>query len=196
MDERLIDALIETWFGPTGVPSASHQEMWWRKDPSFDASLGQRFGADIDRAAAGDLDDWATTPRGALALVLLLDQLPRNVFRDTPRSFATDEKARGVCGAALAAGHDAHLPLHQRAFLAMPFMHSESLADQDAGIGYFDSLVARAEQPDDVKGFADFGRQHRNIVARFGRFPHRNVILGRPSTEEELAFLKTPGSSF
>ncbi len=175
-------ALLDFWFAPETRP------FWFRKDAAFDARLGERFGALREAAAAGDLDDWAQTPEGALALVVALDQLPRNLLRDDPRAFATDAKALAVAEAAIERGLDRRLPDDQRGMLYMPFMHSESRAAHERSIELF-ADPAFANQ-------LDYAQRHKAIIDRFGRYPHRNAILGRASTPEEVAFLKTPGSGF
>ena len=192
------EEILDAWLGPGEVPSAQTRERWWRKDPAFDAMLRERFGALLDEGARGELDGWARTPRGALALVVLLDQLSRNIHRSTPRAFAQDHAALGVAREALAHGRDAALPIHHRSWLYMPLMHAEDVEQQRECVRRFEQLAAAAP-PAERAGFAegaDFARQHLAIVERFGRFPHRNAILGRETTPEEAAFLEQPGSSF
>lgn len=161
---------------------------WFRKDPAFDAEIHARFGALHAAIEAGEHEAWRTTPRGALAYVIALDQFARNMFRGTPRSFASDPRALAAATAAIARGDAAALTPPERVFLYMPLMHSEDLADQDRCVALFAAL-----------GIAEnlaFAEAHRAVIRRFGRFPHRNAILGRPSTPEEIAFLAEPGSSF
>lgn len=175
--------VLDFWF------SDRVSAKWWVKDPDFDAEVEARLGDLHREAVAGALDEWAATAEGALALVLLLDQVPRNIHRGTPDAFACDAKARATTKAAIDAGHDRSLgEPSQRLFLYMPLEHSESLADQERSV----ALMASLDNPH----WHDFAVRHRDIVARFGRFPHRNAILGRESTAEELAFLEKPGSSF
>jgi uncharacterized protein (DUF924 family) len=171
------DALIDFWVeaGP---------KRWFKRDDAFDARFRERFLALHERAARGDLGDWLDTPRGALALALLLDQLPRNAFRDTPRMYATDGEARRIARIALDRGFDQRLPEDLRNFLYLPFMHSEHLADHDV------SVAKTAALPGDPHRYAV---HHRDIVARFGRFPHRNAVLGRASTPEEERFIAEGG---
>lgn len=157
---------------------------WFTKDAAFDARFRDTFVAAHEAAAAGALDAWATTPTGALALLLLLDQFPRNSFRRTTRMYATDPKARTVAAAAVDAGLDLQVSDDLRLFFYLPFAHSESLADQER------SLALHATLP--PPGI-DHARRHHGIVARFGRFPHRNAILGRSTTAEEQAFLDGGG---
>jgi len=187
-------AVLHFWFGAPG--SALHGQRrpeWWQKDPAFDADIRSRFGELIERALRGELADWRARADSALAQVLVLDQLTRNAFRDTPRAFAGDERAFAAARAMVDSGQDEALPPVPRAFVYMPFEHSESLAAQDEGVALFERLAALSpEHAEQV----DYARRHRAIIARFGRFPHRNRILGRVSTPEEKAFLLQPGSSF
>lgn len=174
--------VISFWF------SEEAKAKWFEPDDAFDNLLRERFGAASEEAQFGVFDGWADSAEGALALVLLLDQMPRNIHRGTRKAFTGDEKALAVAGEALAKGLDAPLTPDQRNFLFMPFMHSERLEDQERGLVLFE----RKNSGDGLK----FMRLHRDIVARFGRFPHRNAVLGRKSTPEELAFLQQPGSRF
>jgi len=191
-------AVLEFWFGLPGDPGHGRfQDRWFAKSDEFDAEIRRRFLADVEAAAAGALDAWAATPAGALALLILLDQFPRNLFRGTPRAYAADARARAVAAAAIAAGHDCSYPSCGRVFAYLPFGHSEALADQDRAVALFESIP---EGPDfDVEARAGSIRsahRHREIIARFGRFPHRNAALGRETTPEEAAFLREPNSSF
>ena len=158
---------------------------WFNRDDAFDAMLRERFGEAQAAAARGLLDSWQATPEGALALVLLLDQVPRNIHRSTPAAFATDPAARRVAAASLERGDDARVAPELRSFFYLPFMHSEELADQKRCVALYQAL-----------GNADslrYAEEHHDIVARFGRFPHRNRILGRETTEEEQAYLEAGG---
>lgn len=176
--------VLKFWFGedPEIV-----RPTWFQRDDTFDAEIVARFKSVFEAAASGTLDEMAETPLGCLALVVVLDQFPRNMFRDDPRAFATDGKALGLSRAALARGFDEALRVLQRQFLFMPFQHSEVLEDQRRSIELFASI-----SPETL----DFARRHLDIIERFGRFPHRNAVLGRKSTAEELAFLQEPSSSF
>lgn len=167
--------LMAFWFAPQTAA------RWFDATSGFDADVATRFRLTYEMAAVGRLADWAKTPRGALALVIALDQIPRNLFRDSAQAFATDNLACRVAKAAIAQGFAAGLTTPERKFLYMPFMHSEQLADQDEGMRLFASL----DDPETL----DFMRRHRNLIARFGRFPHRNHLLGRRSTPEEQAAL-------
>ena len=175
-----MDAVLDFWF--------SHSDRWWDKDPAFDAEIRDRFGALHAEIEAGEHEAWRATPRGALAYVIVLDQFSRNMFRDTPRMFASDRQALGAAREALARGDAQALGPDERSFLYMPLMHSEDLADQERCVELFRELGNAYS--------LDFAEQHLAIIRRFGRFPHRNQILGRASTPEEREFLTQPNSSF
>lgn len=162
--------------------------LWWRKDDAFDALLRERFGACHAAAARGELWRWRDTPPGRLAEVIVLDQFSRNIHRDTPGAFAQDGMALVLAQELIAGGGDRSLAARERGVLYLPFMHSESLAMQDESVRLYSEPA--------LAGQLDFAIRHRDIIARFGRFPHRNAILGRVSADEELAFLAQPGSSF
>jgi uncharacterized protein (DUF924 family) len=191
-DRAAIVALLDFWFA-AGTPEADQpRDIWWESDAGFDAELRRRFGALHERAERAELEPWLTEPQGALALVILLDQLSRNFHRGTPRAFASDPLARAATERALALGHDARLPPVRRRFLYMPLMHSEHLGDQQRCV----ALIEAVTEPSDAAETAASARRHAEIVARFGRFPHRNAALGRATTEEEALFLAQPNSSF
>jgi len=158
--------------------------LWFAKDDAFDKRFRERFLLDHEAAARGELANWQATPEGALALVILLDQFPRNAFRGTPRMYGTDASARRVASLSLAAGYDRTFPVPLRKFFVLPFAHSEELADQERAVA-----LARRLGADDLA----HAEHHRDIVRRFGRFPHRNAILGRPSTKEETDYLDHGG---
>jgi uncharacterized protein (DUF924 family) len=187
-------AVLAFWYEPddAGRWRTTAREQWFRKDPAFDAAIRQRFGGLIARALAGGLGEWCTQPRGALARVLVLDQFTRNAFRDTPDAFAGDDRALATAKAALAQGFDRALAPVERWFLYMPFEHSESLDDQARAVALFEALAADTGLDEPL----EWARKHEAVIRRFGRFPHRNAILGRETTPEEAAFLQTPGSSF
>lgn len=185
--------VLEFWFGPLGHPErGSPRKAWFEKNVGFDEEIGRRFGARLDAAASGQLDGLAAFPDGALALCVLLDQFPRNLFRGQARAFAYDAKARDVARGAIERGFDLVLSPVERVFLYLPFEHSEDLADQKRAVTLFQSLPAMPGR----REYLDYAVRHRDVIARFGRFPHRNAALGRPSTPEEAAFLEQPGSSF
>lgn len=181
--------LLRFWFGPEPVSRAE----WFRKDPAFDEAIRQRFGATLERALAGELDGWAATPEGTLALLVLLDQFPRNLFRGQARAFAGDARALALAREAVARGDDRSLHPVQRPFVYLPFEHAEDRAAQDESIRLFTALAAESPAHADTLHWA---HRHREVILRFGRYPHRNAALGRASTPEELAFLAEPGSSF
>jgi uncharacterized protein (DUF924 family) len=179
-------ALLDFWFGkPEDLERHHHRQLWFRSTPEFDAAVREGFAADHDAAVAGKLADWETEPLTALALVMLLDQVPRNIFRSTPRAFASDPLALATTLRAMERGFDQAVPAAWRLFFYLPFEHSEVLAHQQRGL---DLLLALPPIPG-RRMDGHMTRLHFEIIERFGRFPHRNVILGRTSTEEELAFL-------
>lgn len=173
------EALLAFWFEETGP------KRWFAHDRVLDEEIDARFSALYAEAAAGRCDDWAESADGALALVILLDQFSRNLFRDDPRAFAMDAKALGVAESALEHGFDQATPPERRPFLYMPFMHSEDLADQRRSVALFAALEGG-------EGWLGYARSHMRIIERFGRFPHRNEMLGRVDTPEEAAWLDSP----
>ena len=190
MDGKLPDrakALLDAWFGPPGDPERErHRDVWFKGTPEFDASLRNAFLADYEAAARGALRSWEALPESALALVLLLDQIPRNIFRGSPRTYATDAAARAVADRALESGFNQTVPLVWRRFFYMPYHHSEHLADQRRSVALFDALPGKRDRRASLRRY---GRPYVEVIERFGRFPHRNAILGRESTPEEVAFL-------
>jgi uncharacterized protein (DUF924 family) len=162
-------------------------DRWFNKDDAFDAEIKRRFLATHEAAAAGKLATWESNAEGALALLILLDQFPRNMFRGSDRAFATEPQARAVTAAALLRGFDAQVPANMRTFFYLPFEHSEDMADQERGI----ALYTAAGDADGLK----WAKVHHDIIRRFGRFPHRNAVLGRATTAEEQAFLDEGGFS-
>jgi uncharacterized protein (DUF924 family) len=198
-DDAAIESIHRFWFGddPKG-PSKDVIGRWFKKDPAFDESIRSEFAALMERALDDELDAWQTSARGALALIVLLDQFPRNAYRGTPRSFAYDEKARSVARRALTSKFDLEVSPAVSVFFYLPFEHSEDADDQRLCV---ERLSARAEGTSGdtrmlLDNYIGYAEKHQAIVARFGRFPHRNVILGRTSTAEEIAFLQEEGSSF
>jgi uncharacterized protein (DUF924 family) len=190
-----VQAILKFWFGDSPQESSYEQrrQLWFRKRPEFDAEIRQRFADVYEQAATGALDAWQQAPLSCLALIIVLDQFPRNMFRDTPQAFATDAKALDVAQRAVAQGFDQQLRPLQRIFLYLPFEHSENLAHQHQSVELTRQLSAEAPALADV---FDYAVRHQDVIERFGRFPHRNRILGRESTPEEIEFLKQPGSSF
>ncbi len=163
-------------------------EQWFKKNEDFDQMIEKSFSSAIEDAIEGKLDSWEETETGCLALIILLDQFTRNVFRDTPRAFAGDERALALSQTCRDKGYLNNPDINRRQFMLMPMMHSEDIAVQEASLPLFKELGS-------AEGY-EYAVKHRDVIAHFGRFPHRNVILGRQSTNEELEFLKQPGSSF
>ena len=167
--------IIDFWFAP------ENRDFWFRSTPEMDAWLKQRFEKTWHAASTGLLDDWRETPEGCLALAIVLDQFPLNMFRGRPESFATESRAIDVTRHAIDNGFDEKLPPQHRVFLYMPLMHSENLADQDLSVALFEA----AGLEDNLR----FARHHRELIRRFGRFPYRNAILGRDSSKSEQEYL-------
>jgi uncharacterized protein (DUF924 family) len=188
------DDVLVFWFGEPRSPEYGRPlEKWFRKDEAFDRQIAARFGALIEGALAGALESWAREPASALAQIIVLDQFTRNVFRDSPRAFSGDARALAAARALVASGGDATLLPVQRSLAYLPFEHAEDLQAQNEGVALFTELAASDPQMNDA---LDWARRHQVVIARFGRFPHRNAVLGRTSTPEELAFLQQPGSRF
>ena len=200
-DRMTIDTFLDFWFGTDpddAVVAQAQASLWWSKNKLTDDEIRSRFEDRVRAAAQGELDPWAATARGRLALILLLDQLPRNIYRETAQAFRHDGKALALSLEGLDLGKDRQLRPIQRVFFYLPLEHSECLAHQERSLACFSDLVATvpAEQKSIFEEYLNFAVRHRDIIARFGRFPHRNKILGRASTAEESAFLAEPGSSF
>lgn len=195
------ERVLAFWFGAAGsaaTVAARQRGLWFGKSPDNDRAVAERFTDTLKLAGAGGLDHWTVTARGRLALVIVLDQFPHHIHRDQPQAFATDAPALALSLAALASGEDRRLAPIERVFLYLPLEHAEALDLQERSVALYQALAREAdagERPlfDD---FLDYARQHRDVVARFGRFPHRNAVLGRVSTPEEVEFLKQPGSRF
>jgi uncharacterized protein (DUF924 family) len=176
------EAVLQFWFVEL------EPRDWWRKDPELDQRIASRFGTLLEAAASGALAEWRTTARGRLAEIIVLDQFTRNIHRGSAEAFANDALALRLAEEAVAAGADLELPVEERRFVYMPYMHSESAAVHETAMRLFAT-------PGLEKNL-DFERRHKAVIDRFGRFPHRNALLGRESTAEEIEFLKQPGSSF
>jgi uncharacterized protein (DUF924 family) len=191
---QLTRAVLDFWFLPPDHPGhGAYRPEWFHKDEAFDAIIRERFGADVEAAlkhAPGTGSDEAL-----LAHILLLDQFTRNIFRDTPRAFAGDAQALSLATTLVATGRDKNLSPFLRWFAYLPFEHSESLLEQERAVALFAGL-RREMQLEAFDSAYDYALRHREVIARFGRFPHRNAILGRESTTEEAGFLGQPGSSF
>jgi uncharacterized protein (DUF924 family) len=189
MSDYRPEDVLAFWFGE-GAEYGKRRKQWFEKDVTFDAEIGRRFSALYERLRASG--EWLAPARPCLAHIIVLDQFPRNMFRGTPRAFATDPLALQAARHAIDAGYDRDLLPVERLFVYLPFEHSERLEDQERACALCEPLGAFPET-DDVPRYA---YAHRDIIRRYGRFPHRNSILGRSSTPEELEFLKQPGSSF
>src|SRR3990167_11003140 len=193
--------LLDWWFGSgtTAVEvAAARSALWFGKQDSQDVDARERFAGLVEQALAGELADWADSPQGWLALILLLDQLPRMIFRDSPRAFAGDDLARQLVLAGLDEEQEEALAPLQRVFVYLVLEHAEDLLLQDEAVRRFTRLLSVAAPAERAlyADYLDYAERHRQVIVRFARFPHRNAVLGRPSTAEELAFLREPGSRF
>ncbi len=189
MQDPRAQEVLDFWFGEHDETRA----VWFKKDAAFDAQITERFGALVEDALAGGLDDWDRQPSGALARILLLDQFTRNIFRGTAHAFAGDAQALRIARALVASGQDRQFSGVRRQFTYLPFEHAEDLAHQRTSVQLFEQL-ARDEPA--LAGLVEWARRHEAVVARFGRFPHRNVALGRASSAEELEYVSQPGTGF
>ncbi|MGQ7960681.1 DUF924 family protein [Pseudomonas sp. SP16.1] len=194
--------LLDWWFGAVPASAvevaAARQQLWFGKRDSQDREARERFAGQVEQALAGELQSWTQSPRGWLANLILLDQLPRMIFRDTPRAFAGDPLARALLQQGLEQGLDRQLTAIERVFAYIVFEHAEDLALQECAVELFRGLheAAAADERDLFGNFLDFAERHRQVIARFARFPHRNAILERSSSVEEELFLREPGSRF
>lgn len=194
--------LLDWWFGAADATAAevaaSRSALWFGKQDSQDSQARERFGEQVEQGLAGQLSAWQADPVGWLANLLLLDQLPRMIFRDTPRAFAGDRLARPLVLHGLAQGWDQALPPIQRVFAYLVLEHAEDLLLQDQAVQRFQLLHAQAAEAERelFAGYLDYAERHQQVIARFGRFPHRNQILARTSSAEEMRFLLEPGSRF
>jgi uncharacterized protein (DUF924 family) len=190
-DDSPQDAILDFWFGERSSPEyGTTRDFWFRKDPAFDTEIRRRFGGAIETALAGGLSEWSS-PRGTLARIILLDQFTRNCFRETPRAFAGDALALALADDAVLRGEDRKLTNVERWFMYMPFQHAESVAAQARSVELFQAL-----SDDGLESPLTWAKRHAEVIRRFGRFPHRNAILGRTPTAEEIAFLAERGSRF
>ncbi|NES21865.1 MAG: DUF924 domain-containing protein [Symploca sp. SIO3E6] len=188
-----VKEILDFWFGkPEDAEYGQIRKFWFTKNPQFDQEVRSRFLSVYQQAAAGELDIWRTSPYSCLALIILLDQFSRNLFRSQPQAFASDPQALNIAQYAINQGFDQQLLPVQRWFIYMPFEHSENLEHQYQSVELFSSLK---DDPNCASGI-DYAHRHLEVIERFGRFPHRNRILGRESTPEEIEFLQQPGSSF
>ena len=193
--------VLDFWFGSSGTATeivGRQRKLWFAKSAANDQAVIDQFADTLVAATAGRLDHWADTPRGRLALLVVFDQFPHHIHRNQPQAFATDPQALALSLAAIKAGDEQHLTPIERVFLYLPLEHAESNEMQDWSVALYEKLAREAaiEERALFDDFLKYARQHRDVVARFGRFPHRNAILGRPSTDDELEFLKQPGSRF
>lgn len=196
-----IESILDFWFGTNpddAVVAKEQAELWWSKNYETDNEMRRRFEDTVRAAAAGELNEWRATARGRLALIILTDQFPRNIYRETARAFSCDSKALAWCLDGLHGRSDHELRPIERVFFYLPLEHAESREHQAKSVECFTELVASVpmEQRSTFEEYLDFAVHHRDIIDRFGRFPHRNNILGRESTAEELASLTEPGSGF
>ena len=193
-DNPNAQAVLDFWFAAPGAPEhGAVRALWFRKSDETDHQIAERFGPLIEQALRGELENWAAEPPGALAQIVLLDQFTRNTFRDTPRAFAGDKRALAAAMAMLGSRQDQSLLPVQRVFVYLPFEHAEGIVMQEEAVRLFTRLVADAPG---LQNMLDYAQRHHDVVQRFGRFPHRNEILGRQSTAEEVEFLRQPGSRF
>ena len=196
MVKKVLTDIHRYWFGelrsPAEQPAKEKMEMWFRRSEATDARIRETFGKYLAAAGATEWDVSHLAPAEQVALVVLLDQFPRNIFRESGEAFAYDEKARTLARDVIAAGVDRLHPA-ERTFVLMPLMHSEDVADQDACVMLFAHEAVRADDPhrEAFRNGLDFATKHRDVIRKFGRFPHRNQVLGRESTEEEAEFLKS-----
>lgn len=204
MTETMIETkrVLDFWFGASSADGSldpSKTKMWFGDGRKYDAEIRKNFGPLHERASRGELDaEWAATSHSRMALIILLDQMSRHIHRDTPRAYAQDPAAQKLALEGINLKADLELIPSQRSFFYLPFEHAENIELQRVGLRCFEAL-ARAAAPafkKDYDSFYDYCRRHHDIIARFGRFPHRNAMLGRASTPEEIEFLKQPGSSF
>ena len=187
------EEILDFWFGREGEEGyGESREGWFTKNPEFDREIRDSFEAIYEEAAAGRLESWKDETRSCLALIVVLDQFPRNMYRGDARMYAADRLAQEAARHAVEHAYDRELPSYGRLFLYLPFEHSENLEDQQRSVRLFEGLAAEMGSDD----LLDYAIRHKEIVERFGRFPHRNEILGRQTTPEEAEFLEGPNSSF
>lgn len=200
MLEKIHD-ILHFWFGEPDDDIHQVAKTWWQKDDAFDAKIRNNFEETLVDATHGKLDIWLDQPISCLAYIILLDQFPRNIYRGTPQAFSYDDKARQACKLAIDNEHDKYLSLIQRQFVYMPLQHSEDLEDQKYCVALFQKLLDLAERDDSIyiplmRQGLEYAIKHHEVIEAYGRFPHRNEILGRENTEEEIEYLKRPDSGF
>ncbi|MEE4660648.1 MAG: DUF924 family protein [Halieaceae bacterium] len=194
----VIGAILDFWFGAlddSGLPRESRNALWFRGGEAVDNAIRTQFAGDVEAAIAGERQHWAETPDGTIALVLLLDQFTRNIYRNTPAAFSGDAAALALARETVARGADAAMPVIHRVFLYVPFEHAEDRVAQEEGLACFERLLRECPEParEMVEGFQRYMVAHRDVIAAFGRFPHRNAILGRTSTAAEAEHLAVHG---
>jgi uncharacterized protein (DUF924 family) len=187
--------ILDYWFGKTenGFCVDDRSPLWFQTQPATDDYIRQQFGTLVERAARGALDDWRSTPRGRLALIILLDQFPRNIYRGTQEAFQHDRQALAIAKEGVMLKHDQQLEPIERVFFYLPFEHAENIVEQERCMGLLSALrdeLDAADARDRIQAYLGYALQHRDIVARFERFPHRNRVLGRASTADEVAYLE------
>ena len=196
-----IENVLEFWFGEGRNATEIVDEksaLWWSKDDRIDKQITRRFTATVEAVASGQLSQWLESPRGLLALIIITDQFPRNIYRNTPRAFSCDALALSFAKTCVSSGAEQHLAPIECVFAYLPFEHSEVLADQQYSVDLYQALMASVGEGETelFNGYCEFARKHYEIIKHFGRFPHRNQILGRCSSDEEKVFLTQAGSSF
>jgi uncharacterized protein (DUF924 family) len=201
MQKKRSEEILEFWFGEsvgTEPPSPERLRLWFGGEPETDRLIRERFILDLKRARRGDYNHWREKPRGALAFIIILDQFARNIHRGSPQAYAGDDQCRKLCLAGIELGQDRALAMVERAFFYLPLEHAEDPKLQRLSVQAFTNLREQAPATLEkmCQGFLDYALRHRDIIERFGRFPHRNAAMGRPSTPEEEAFLLEPNSSF
>jgi len=191
--EETAQAVVHFWFGAPGSPERGKaRTAWFRKDDAFDDEIRRRFAEAVEIALAGGLGEWCTNAEGSLARILLLDQFTRNIFRGSARAFAGDQRALATAEEAVARGFDRELTARERWFMYMPFEHAENVKAQHRSLQLFGALAQEMGDDDPLV----WARKHAEVVFRFGRYPHRNAVLGRASTPEEEQYLREPGAGF
>lgn len=193
--DKIVDDILMFWFGPLngqGLSKAEQHGLWFKSSPSTDQEISALFETTVGRAIQGELDNWANTERGLIALILLLDQFTRNMYRGTPEAFSGDSSALVLARTAIAENRHLEMPLIHRVFLYLPLEHSESMSDQSHCVALFEEMTA-ATGLEQMTGFTRYAIAHRDVISQFGRFPHRNSILGREPTPAEEAYIETHG---
>lgn len=191
-----IEEILQFWFGELkqGFPVTNRKNLWWFGDEKLDRLIDESFGHQVRMAQWGKLDDWSGQPRGRLALILLLDQFTRSIYRGSVDAFSGDQRAELLCRQGIINGHDTALETSERLFFYMPLEHAEDISAQNLCVAQLEAMLCTTprEQRHHIDNALDFANEHRDLIVRFGRFPHRNKILNRSSSPEELAYLNQP----